>query len=76
MLGIWHGGDWLKRYLAQPIYGQVECGSPIPSWLLHSLIIGSFLGILSVNGLDYMCRLWMLYPHYFRFLYASYEYVS
>jgi len=27
MLGIWHGGDSLKRDLAQPIYGWVERGS-------------------------------------------------
>ena len=35
MLGIWHGGDWMKRYLAQPIYGQVECDSPILGWIFH-----------------------------------------
>jgi len=29
MLGIWHVGEWLKKYLAQPLYGQVECGTPI-----------------------------------------------
>ena len=29
MLGIWHRGEWLKRDLAQPFYGQVERGSPI-----------------------------------------------
>ena len=29
MLGIWHWGDWMKRDLDQPIYGQVKCGSPI-----------------------------------------------
>ena len=34
MLGIWHGGDWLKRDLAQPIYGQVEYGSPISGWFI------------------------------------------
>ena len=30
MLGIWHIGDWMKRDLAQVIYGRVERGSPIP----------------------------------------------
>jgi len=29
MLGIWHGDQWLKRYLAQLFYGWVERGSPI-----------------------------------------------
>ena len=34
MLGIWHEGERLKRDLAQPFYGQVECGSPISSWFI------------------------------------------
>ena len=34
MLGIWRGGGWLKRNLAQPIYGWVECGSPITGWFI------------------------------------------
>jgi len=34
MLGIWKGGDWLKTDLAQPIYGQVEHGSPITGWFI------------------------------------------
>ena len=29
MLGIWHGGECLKRDLAQPFYGRLEHGSPI-----------------------------------------------
>jgi len=37
MLGIWHKGERLNRELAQPFYGRVECGSPIPGWILHSL---------------------------------------
>ena len=41
MIRIWHGGDWLKRDLAQPIYGRVVHGSLIPGWLLYSLIIAS-----------------------------------
>ena len=47
-------GEWLKRDLAQPFYGKVEHGSPIPSWILNSLIRGSLLGILCINVLDYM----------------------
>jgi len=34
MLGIWHRADWLKRDLAQPIYGWVERGSPMSSWFI------------------------------------------
>jgi len=34
MLEIWNGGDWLKQDLAQPIYGQMEHGSPISGWLI------------------------------------------
>lgn len=29
MVGIWHGGEWLNRYLDQPFHGRVERGSPI-----------------------------------------------
>jgi len=42
MLGIWHGGEWLKRDLAQPFYGQVERGSPIPGLDFASLMKGYF----------------------------------
>ena len=42
MPGMWNGGDWLKRYLDQPIYCRVERGSPIPSWFLHLLMRSSF----------------------------------
>jgi len=34
MLGIRHRNDWLKRDLAQPIYGRVEHGSPISNWFI------------------------------------------
>ena len=34
MLRIWHRGESLKRYLAQPFYGQVEHGSPIFGWFI------------------------------------------
>ena len=65
----------MKRDLAQPIYGRVKRGGPILGWLLHSLIRGSFLGILSVNGMEYMWHLWLLYPHYLYCLYVGYGYV-
>ncbi len=42
MIGIWHGGEWLKRDLAQPFYGDVECGSLIPSLDFESLMKGYF----------------------------------
>jgi len=63
MLGIWHEGDWLKRDLAQPIYGRVECGSTIPGWILRSLIRVPLLGNFCVKVLDYMWHLCLLYPH-------------
>jgi len=62
MLGIWYECEWMKRGLVQPFYGWVEHGSPIPGWLLHSLIIGPFLDILCVNVLVYMWILWLMYP--------------
>ena len=42
MLGIWHGGEWIKRDLAQSFYGCVEYGSPIPSLDFASLMKGYF----------------------------------
>jgi len=42
MLGIWQGGEWLKRELAQPFYGRVERGSPISSLDFASLMKGYF----------------------------------
>jgi len=42
MLEIRHGGEWLKRDLAQPFYSWVECGSPIPSLDFASLMKGYF----------------------------------
>ena len=42
MLGIWHGGEWLKISLAQPFYGRVEHGSPIPGLDFASLMKGYF----------------------------------
>ena len=57
MLGIWHGGDWLKRDLAQQIYGQVECGSPIFGWFI-AFINEKFIPLIScLNVLMYM---WIL----------------
>ena len=49
MLGIWRGGDWLKRDMAQPIYGQVERGSPISSWFI-AFINYKFIPLI------FMCR--------------------
>ena len=40
MLGVWYGGEWMKRYLAKPFYGQVERGSPIPGLDFASLMKG------------------------------------
>jgi len=38
MLGIWHEGEWFKRYLAHPFYDWVEHGSPILGLDFASLI--------------------------------------
>ena len=62
MLVIWHGGDFLKKDLAQPIYGRVEHGSPILGLLIHSLIRCYFFSILCVNVLVYIWILWLMYP--------------
>ena len=42
MLGIWHRGEWLKRDLAQPFYGQVERGNPISGLDFSSLMKAYF----------------------------------
>jgi len=60
MLGIWHGGEWLKRDLAWPFYGREERGSPISGWLLHALMRNSFHWFSCVNVLMYMWILWLI----------------
>ena len=47
MLGIWNGGDSLKRDLAHLIYHQVECGSPISSWFI-AFINEKFIPLISM----------------------------
>ena len=42
MLGIWHGGEWIKRDLTQPFYGRVEHGSLILGLDFSSLMNGYF----------------------------------
>jgi len=42
MVGIWDGGEWMKRDLAQPFYGWVEHGSCISSLVFASLMKGYF----------------------------------
>ncbi len=44
---ICHRGDWLKRDLAQPIYGWVEHGSAIPSWFI-AFINEKFIRFISM----------------------------
>ena len=75
MLGIWHEGEWIKIYLAQPIHGRVERGSPIPSWFLHSLMRNSFPFFSCVNVFVYMWILLMMYFLYFPCYYDGYVYV-
>ena len=52
MLGIWHGGKWLKRDLAQPLYGWMECGSPISSWFIAFINEKSIPLIFMCKGTD------------------------
>jgi len=40
MLGILHSYQWLKRDFAQPFYGQVELGNPIPGFDFASVMKG------------------------------------
>jgi len=75
MLEIWHHGDWTKRVLDQPTYGWVECGSPISSWLLHSLMRSLFPWFSCVNRLVYVWILWLIYLWYLCCYYARYIYV-
>ena len=51
MLGIWNGGEWLKRDMAQPLYGRVERGSPISSWFMFIAFINEKL-----IPLIFMCK--------------------
>ena len=53
MLGIWHGGEWLKRDLAKPFYDRVEFGSPILGLDFASLMNGYFSSYFyeHINGL-------------------------
>ena len=76
MLRIWHGGDWLKRDLAQPIYGQVERGSPFTGWFIAFInekfiplifmckCIDVYIGILMADiFIASMFLLFFLYEH-------------
>jgi len=49
MLRIWHKGEWLKRDLAQPFYGQVE---------YHSPISGCFIAFINEKSIPliFMCK--------------------
>jgi len=60
MLGIWHGGEWLKRDLTQPFYGYVERGSPISGWLI-SLSNEKFIPLIP------MCKCTYIYIYIYGF---------
>ena len=57
MLGIWHGGESLKRDLAQSFYDRVERGSPIPGLDFASLM----KGYLSLYPYEYYTGIYMVY---------------
>jgi len=42
IIGIWHGDEWMQRYLAHPFYRRVENGSPIPGFDFASLMKGYY----------------------------------
>ena len=57
MLGIWHGGEWMKRDFSYPFYSQVKCGCPIPGLDVSSLI----RGYLSLYFYEYYTSLYVDY---------------
>jgi len=57
MLGIWHGGEWMKGDLAQPFYSWVECGSPILGLDFSSLLKDYF----SMYLYEYYDGLYVIY---------------
>ena len=76
MLGTWHRGEWLKRDMDQPFYGQVERGSTILGLNFASLMKGYFslyfydnfdglymvyMGVLSWVFLLLLCSLCMFF---------------
>lgn len=77
MLGIWHAGEWMKRYLAKPFYSWVERGSPISGWFIaffnrkvFPLIfmckgINIFVDLMVVTFVVYLSLLFYFYYAYF-----------
>jgi len=76
MLGIWHGGDWLKRDLDQPIYVWVERCSPISGWFITfinekfipSIFMGKFIGVY----VDLMVDMFMIFLSLLCWLYVCF----
>ena len=75
MLGIWHGGEWLKRDLARPFYGQVERGSPISSWFISFINEKSFPLIFMCKSTDVFMDLMVECLLYLCFSYAGYMHI-
>ena len=74
MTGIWHGVDWPKRYLAQPIYGWVERGSPISSWFI-AFINENFIPLIFMCKctdvyVDFMADMFMIFLSLLCWLYV------
>ena len=76
MLGIWHGVDWLKRYLAHPVYGWVECGSLISGWFI-AFINEKFIPLIFMcKGtdvfMDSMANMFLIFLFLLCWLYAHF----
>jgi len=76
MLRIWHGGEWLKRDLAQPFYGQVERGNPISDWFIAFINEKSIPLIFTWKGtdvfMDLMADMFIVFLFLLCWLYAHF----
>ena len=76
MLGIWNGGEWLKRDLAQPLYSWVERGSPIYGWFIAFINEKSIPLIFMCKGtdvfMDLMADMFIVFLFLLCWLYAHF----
>jgi len=76
MLGIWHGGEWMKRDLAQPFYGRGKCGSTIFNWFIAFINEKSIPFIFMCKGtdvfMDLMADMFIVFLFLLCWLYAHF----
>jgi len=76
MLGVWHEDEWLKRYLTQPFYGQVERGSPTSGWFIAFINEKSIPLIFMSKGIyvfmDLMAYMFIVFLFLLCWLYAHF----